>query len=84
MIRGRQAASPQARSLIEGALPEICNPVASNFPTTSHSERPMRELNRRTDIGESGVEKLLHLRVARLYNLGNYDRAGVANHRNQA
>lgn len=74
----RLAPYPQAQNLVEGALPEICYPVASDLRTTGHAERPMREVNRRTDIGvrwsERGVENLLRLRLARLYNPGDYDR----------
>lgn len=74
----RLAPYPRARGLLLDALPEICYPVASDLRTTGHAERPMREINRRTDIGvrwtEQGVENLLQLRLARLYNPSDYAR----------
>jgi hypothetical protein len=79
----RLAPYPHAQGMVTDAAGEICYPAASDLRTTGHAERPMREVNRRTDIGVRwsgrGVENLIRLRLARLYNPADYDR--VWNHR---
>lgn len=76
--RDRLERYPQSRTLVGGALEEICYPEGSDVRTTSHAERAMRELNRRTDIGVQwsvpGVRHLLRLRLARRYNPDDYAR----------
>lgn len=67
-----------SRTLLRGALRQICYPKPSALRTTSHAERAMRELNRRTDVGVrwsvSGVRNLLSLRLAQRYNPDDYAR----------
>ncbi|MFB6240294.1 MAG: hypothetical protein ABEJ46_01790, partial [Gemmatimonadota bacterium] len=41
----------RARSLVTSAVGEVCYEPPSSLRTTSHAEREMRELNRRTDVG---------------------------------
>lgn len=68
----------QSQTLVAEALPEICYPTPSAVRTTSHAEREMREINRRTDVGvrwtTSGIQNLLRLRLGRRLNRNDYAR----------
>lgn len=66
----------QGRRYLERAAGKVCYPDASTLRTTSHAEREMREINRRTDIGApwslQGIGNLLRLRLARRHNPDDY------------
>ncbi len=69
---------PQSQALVAEALPQVCYPRPSAVRTTSHAEREMRELNRRTNVGVrwsvAGIGNLLRLRLARRLNRDDYTR----------
>lgn len=64
------------RRFIAEAVDQVCYSQPSELRTTSHAERAMRELNRRTDVGAlwsvPGIGNLLRLRLARRYNPNDY------------
>lgn len=76
--KGRLEGRSDAQTLVLGAVGEICFSPPSPLRTTSHAERAMRELNRRTDVGvrwtRSGVANMLRLRLSRRYNPDDYAR----------
>lgn len=70
-------ASP-GRRYIERAIGRVGHARPSRLRTTSHAERAMRELNRRTDIGApwtlDGIGNLTKLRLARRHNPDDWNR----------
>lgn len=71
-------ADTNGRRFLHEAVDHVCYPRPSTLRTTSHAERAMRELNRRTDVGAPwsvpGIDHLLRLRLARRYNPDDYHR----------
>lgn len=72
------AAGSPGHRYIDRALGRIGHAEPSTLQTTSHAERAMRELNRRTDVGTrwtlEGIGNLARLRLARRHNPDDYDR----------
>jgi hypothetical protein len=68
-----------SRAFLEYAKSYIMYRRRSAVRTTSWAERQMREFNRRTDVGVNwsmnGIANLLKLKLARLHNQDDYERA---------